>query len=169
MIACVLLRRYLLPHPQTDPKEIKIMEFMVPIENPKLPVPITYKDRILLVGSCFTEHIGNSLRELKFSVMQNPHGILFDPASVCNSLVSYVQNRKYTEEELFQHDEVWHSWGMALGETKLPKSIVSKPTFSNELMYSIFFAVGIMVFQPCMASRGHSMNFNVAWSIRDQR
>ena len=110
MIACVLLRRYLLPHPQTDPKEIKIMEFMVPIENPKLPVPITYKDRILLVGSCFTEHIGNSLRELKFSVMQNPHGILFDPASVCNSLVSYVQNRKYTEEELFQLDEVWHSW-----------------------------------------------------------
>ena len=25
-------------------------------------------------------------------------------------------------------------WGMALGETKLPKSIVSKPTFNNELM-----------------------------------
>jgi hypothetical protein len=86
------------------------MEFMVPIENRKLPVPITYNDRIMLVGSCFTEHIGNSLRELKFSVMQNPHGILFDPASVCKSLVSYIQNRRYSEEDLIQLEEVWHSW-----------------------------------------------------------
>ncbi|MBN8676147.1 MAG: GSCFA domain-containing protein [Chitinophagales bacterium] len=86
------------------------MDFMVNIDIKKLPEPIGYKDKLLLIGSCFTEHIGNALEELKFSVLQNPNGILFDPASVCKSLTSYIQNRQYKEEDLFQLNEVWHSW-----------------------------------------------------------
>lgn len=86
------------------------MDFMVNIDIKKLPAPIGYQDKILLVGSCFTEHIGNTLAELKFSVLQNPNGILFDPASVCKSLISYTRNEKYTEADLFQLNEVWHSW-----------------------------------------------------------
>ncbi len=86
------------------------MDLMLNIDLKKLPVPITYKNRIVLVGSCFTEHIGNALEELKFSVLQNPNGILFDPASVCYSLISYIQNKKYSEADLFQLNEVWHSW-----------------------------------------------------------
>jgi hypothetical protein len=86
------------------------MDFMVNIDIKKLPVQITYKDKILLIGSCFTEHIGNSLEELKFSVLQNPNGILFDPHSVSRSLVSYVQNKQYREEDFFQLNEIWHSW-----------------------------------------------------------
>jgi len=86
------------------------MNFMVDIAIKKLPTQIDYKDKILLIGSCFTEHIGNALEELKFSVLQNPNGILFDPASVCSSLVSYVQNKKYREEDLFSLNEIWNSW-----------------------------------------------------------
>lgn len=86
------------------------MDFMINIDIKKLPRPIAYRDKILLIGSCFTEHIGNTLGELKFSILQNPHGILFDPASVCKSLVSYIQNKKYEEKDLFQLNEVWNSW-----------------------------------------------------------
>lgn len=86
------------------------MNFMVDIAIKKLIKQIDYKDKILLIGSCFTEHIGNALEELKFSVLQNPNGILFDPASVCSSLVSYIQNKKYSEEDLFLLNEVWNSW-----------------------------------------------------------
>ena len=71
---------------------------------------INYQDKILLIGSCFTEHIGNSLGELKFSVLQNPNGILFDPFSVSQSLISYIQNKLYAEKDFFQLNEVWHSW-----------------------------------------------------------
>ena len=83
---------------------------MVNIDLKKLEKPINYKDKILLIGSCFTEHIGNSLEELKFSVLQNPNGILFDTISVCKSLLSYISNKQYTESDLFQLNEVWHSW-----------------------------------------------------------
>ena len=64
----------------------------------------------MLIGSCFTEHIGNALGELKFSVCQNPNGILFGPDGVCKSLLSYIENKKYTEADLFQLNEVWNSW-----------------------------------------------------------
>jgi hypothetical protein len=86
------------------------MDFMINIDLKKPSKQINYKDKILLVGSCFTEHIGNSLEELKFSVLQNPNGILFDPFSVGQSLVSYIQNNQYNENDFFQLSEVWHSW-----------------------------------------------------------
>ena len=86
------------------------MELMLNIEMKRLAKPVTYRDKILLMGSCFTEHIGDALEESKFSVLQNPNGILFDPVSVCKSLLSYTENKKYTEADLFQLNEVWHSW-----------------------------------------------------------
>ncbi len=86
------------------------MEFQLPIRINSLPAPLTYNSHILLVGSCFTEHIGNKLQELKFPILQNPNGILFDPQSVAQSLVSYIQPRVYTEQDLFYLNEVWQSW-----------------------------------------------------------
>lgn len=86
------------------------MNFMVDINFPAPDQLLAYQQPLMLVGSCFTEHIGNSLQEMKFEVMQNPHGILFDPQSVANSLVSYVQNKQFTEQDLFLQNEVWQSW-----------------------------------------------------------
>ncbi|MBL0273342.1 MAG: GSCFA domain-containing protein [Chitinophagaceae bacterium] len=86
------------------------MDLMLNIDLKKLAKPIIYQDKILLMGSCFTEHIGNAFEELKFSTLQNPNGILFDPVSVCKSLESYIQNKKYAEADLFLLNEVWHSW-----------------------------------------------------------
>jgi hypothetical protein len=86
------------------------MQLMASIHIKPLDPPVNYRDRILLIGSCFTEHIGNHLAEVKFNVLQNPNGILFDPVSVCNSLVSYVRNHQYSAGDLFQLNEAWHSW-----------------------------------------------------------
>jgi hypothetical protein len=86
------------------------MEFFSSINIQQLQPPLTYSDHILLTGSCFTEHIGNYLMDIKFKVLQNPNGILFDPVSVCTSLVSYIQNKQYKEDDLFYLNEAWHSW-----------------------------------------------------------
>ncbi|MHA4810254.1 GSCFA domain-containing protein [Flavitalea flava] len=86
------------------------MEFQLPIRINNLPHPIGYPDKILLTGSCFTEHIGNHLREYKFDILQNPNGILFDPASVSASIISYINNRQFTEDDLIQVNELWQSW-----------------------------------------------------------
>ena len=86
------------------------MQFFAPINIKPLKPSITYKDDILLVGSCFTEHIGNYLMEVKFNALQNPNGILFNPISICDSLVSYIHNKQYYENDLFFLNEAWHSW-----------------------------------------------------------
>jgi len=86
------------------------MEFQLPINIPVLPQPIGYGDKLLLTGSCFTEHIGNSLQDWKFDVLQNPNGILFDPASVASSLISYIDPKIYVEDDLVYFNELWQSW-----------------------------------------------------------
>lgn len=83
---------------------------MAPIKIDPLSPPIGYSDKIFLIGSCFTEHIGNALAAHKFATLQNPHGILFDPASVYHSMVRYIENKPYTTDDLFYLNEVWQSW-----------------------------------------------------------
>jgi hypothetical protein len=86
------------------------MDLLLKIDIKKLAPPVSYGDKIMLIGSCFTEHIGNALADAKFSVLQNPNGILFGPDSVCRSLLSYVAKKYYTEDDLFYLNEVWNSW-----------------------------------------------------------
>ncbi len=71
---------------------------------------IDHSSKLLLVGSCFTEQIGNKLAAHKFNVLENPNGILFNPVSIANAVVSYAAGRKYEESDLFYHNELWGSW-----------------------------------------------------------
>ncbi len=71
---------------------------------------ISHYDKLLLIGSCFTENIGQKFTNLKFNNLQNPHGILFNPVSVCKAIKEYVQNPVYTPNNLFYYNEAWHSW-----------------------------------------------------------
>jgi hypothetical protein len=86
------------------------MEFQLPISFPSLPQPIRYGEKILLTGSCFTEHIGEALSDWKFSTLLNPNGILFDAASVASSLISYIGPKRYVAEDLVFFNELWQSW-----------------------------------------------------------
>jgi hypothetical protein len=86
------------------------MNLMLEVQINSPEQKINYHDPIMLVGSCFTEHIGNNLQELKFRTLQNPNGILFDPHSVSANIVSYINNKQYTENDLFYLNELWQSW-----------------------------------------------------------
>lgn len=86
------------------------MKMMLDIDMKGPGRKINYKDQIFLIGSCFTEHIGKRLQDLKFNMIQNPSGILFDPVSVTRNLESYISNRKYHKDDLFYLNELWQSW-----------------------------------------------------------
>ena len=83
---------------------------MLNLDIPSLPKPISYTDNILLIGSCFTEHISDRLQQHKFRVLSNPHGILFNPLSVASSLDGYIDGRQYAHNDLFYLNELWNSW-----------------------------------------------------------
>ncbi|WP_018612025.1 GSCFA domain-containing protein [Segetibacter koreensis] len=99
------------------------MKLMLDVDIKSPSKKITYSDNIFLIGSCFTDHIGRRLHELKFNVLQNPNGILFDPVSVSKSLNSYINSKQYEHSDLFYLNELWQSWnhhsvfsGMVAGE-----------------------------------------------------
>lgn len=72
--------------------------------------PLRYTDKVLLVGSCFTEHMSARLAQHKFRVLQNPHGILFNPLSVVRSLKQCLEGVPVDEHQLFLLNETWNSW-----------------------------------------------------------
>jgi hypothetical protein len=86
------------------------MKFRYEFDIPRLQPPITHRSGLFLVGSCFTENIGEKFERYKFKVVQNPHGILFNPISVASALTDYIEERQYTETDLFTLNEAWHSW-----------------------------------------------------------
>lgn len=86
------------------------MKFHFEFDMKKIKNPIGLNSKLMLIGSCFTENIGEKLRKHKFTVLENPHGILFNPVSVADAIADYISNKKYAESDLFSLNESWHSW-----------------------------------------------------------
>lgn len=86
------------------------MEFRLEFTPKEFDVKINHKDQLFLAGSCFTEQIGAKLQNHKFRIIDNPHGILFNPISISKAISTYIQNKHYTEADLFYHNELWGSW-----------------------------------------------------------
>lgn len=70
---------------------------------------IRYGDTIMLLGSCFTEHIAAKLQQLKYHVHQNPFGILYNPVSLAKAVHRVVHQQSYSADELIHHDGLYHS------------------------------------------------------------
>lgn len=86
------------------------MKFHSGFDIKKLIPSIHHRHTLLLMGSCFTENIGEKLRRHKFTTLENPNGILFNPVSVAEAIHSYTNNRQIGLADIFQHNETWHSW-----------------------------------------------------------
>ena len=71
---------------------------------------ISYNSKLLLIGSCFSENIGNKLAYFKFQSKQNPFGILFHPKAIENFITKAINEERYTEKDIFFHNERYHSF-----------------------------------------------------------
>ena len=70
--------------------------------------PISYQSKIVLLGSCFSENIGNKLDYFKFQSTQNPFGILFHPKAIEKLVTNAISEKIYTEKDLIFQNERWH-------------------------------------------------------------
>jgi len=86
------------------------MHFRTTLPPLEADFTITHQDGLLSIGSCFTKHIGNRLIDLKFNNLLNPFGIIFNPISLSNALHYLLSDRTFTEDDLFYHNEQWHSF-----------------------------------------------------------
>jgi hypothetical protein len=86
------------------------MDFHLAFTPKPLAEKINHRQKLLLMGSCFTENIGTKLKQHKFEILENPNGILFNPVSITQSLNNYIDNKHYNAKELFYENECWNSW-----------------------------------------------------------
>lgn len=85
--------------------------FRTAIKAQPAPFTIRHSDPILLVGSCFTEHIGERLGAGKFPVLTNPFGIVYNPASITRCLERiFGEDQFFGEQDIFENAGLWHSW-----------------------------------------------------------
>lgn len=69
---------------------------------------IDYNSKVLLLGSCFSEHIGSKFEYFKFQKLQNPFGILFHPIAIEKLITNAINEKAYTADDLFFHNEQCH-------------------------------------------------------------
>ena len=84
------------------------MNFTTPIPIPKSPNPIDYHSKIISLGSCFAENMGEKFGYFKFQNSVNPFGIIFNPVSIEKLVERVVKNQNFTEKDIFFHNERWH-------------------------------------------------------------
>ncbi len=79
------------------------------VNVPDFRPAITYADGMLMVGSCFTEHISTKLQRYKYNVVSNPFGILYNPVSMAVSMERIAMGKHYHADELVEHGGLYHS------------------------------------------------------------
>lgn len=85
------------------------MEFHLGFQPKISPVKITHQEPLLLIGSCFSEHVGQRLSDLKFQVLSNPFGIVFNPSSIEKSLNRIIDKNYFNDNDVFEKDSFWFS------------------------------------------------------------
>jgi len=73
-----------------------------PLEN-----LIDYNDKIVSVGSCFAINIAKRLQYYQFQNTVNPLGILFHPVAINRLLEFAVNDKVFTQNDVFLHNEIW--------------------------------------------------------------
>ena len=71
---------------------------------------IDYNSKIILLGSCFSDNIGQKLSYHKFESILNPFGILFHPKAIESVIKNALCKKKYTEKDIFFLNERWQSF-----------------------------------------------------------
>ena len=85
------------------------------------------------MGSCFSDTIGRYFEERKFSVLSNPHGIIYNPLSIAHSINSIVNQSGVDENLLVERDGVFNSYDYHSSiQGSSPEDLISKIVETNE-------------------------------------
>lgn len=63
-----------------------------------------------MIGSCFSEHIAERMQRAGFHVVSNPFGIMFNPASIAQTIERLAMPHLYSADDLMLSGERWVSF-----------------------------------------------------------
>ena len=85
------------------------MKFRTEIQCPAVSTAIDHHSKLVLLGSCFSEHMEGKFEYFKFNTFANPFGILFNPKAIETAVRHCVNKKSYSEKDIRRHGEIWLS------------------------------------------------------------
>jgi hypothetical protein len=83
------------------------MQWFTPISIPESPFPISHQSKILSLGSCFAQTIGQKMLDHKFDCLVNPFGTIFNPFSLVKLLETALFQDPFEEVEIIERDGLY--------------------------------------------------------------
>ena len=101
------------------------LQTKIPIQKQDIK-RIDYNSKIVLLGSCFSENIGNKFKYFKFQSTQNPLGILFHPKAIENLILNVINKKEYSQNDLRFQNERWHCFDAHSSLSSIDKNEILK-------------------------------------------
>lgn len=127
---------------------------MLEFSQQKFSNPLTHEASILLIGSCFSDEIGQHLVQNGFEATVNPGGTIFHPLALAHLLDWALNENKQLRS--IQREDIWLSWDLsgsvyALTEQELQLQL-------KQLRNKLF---------KCISEGTHLMvTFGTSWAYR---
>ena len=86
--------------------------FRTEIQVAPTDLQLSLQDKVLTMGSCFAEVIGNKLKQNKVDVLVNPFGTIFNPFSVCLLLQAAAGKAYDFEQHLVEQNGIWYAYDL---------------------------------------------------------
>lgn len=81
------------------------MKLTTPVNIPRSELKIEHQDKILLMGSCFSQNIGTKLEESKFNVIKNSFGTIYNPISIAQNITRLSNSMLYTDQDIYNYKD----------------------------------------------------------------
>ena len=81
------------------------MIFQTEIKIQPLEQTISYGDGLLFLGSCFADEVGSLCRGLGFDALVNPFGVLYNPASIAQTLERLDGGKPFSHDDVIRVGE----------------------------------------------------------------
>lgn len=86
------------------------MHFTTPVTLTPVQSGISYRNKILMLGSCFADEVGRYLCEYRFDARVNPFGTLYNPCSLANSIERLATGAAFTPQEVILSGGIYTSF-----------------------------------------------------------
>ena len=85
------------------------MQLTTPVDIVPQKRLYNFEDTFVLLGSCFSQHIAQKMRQAYINVVENPFGVQYNPMSIAKCMQWLKSDELFTEADLVYYDGLYHS------------------------------------------------------------
>lgn len=79
-----------------------MIRLQTPVIDEKCRVNVSFSDKIMMLGSCFSDNIGMQLKDFGFDVTINPFGTLYNPVSILQSIRLLAEDYRFIPDDCIE-------------------------------------------------------------------